>query len=140
MLCGCWFLLEGISLVSGRATLFNVVGRSAVAHRNGSPCKIPQMDFLELDKRVWKLIDAGHFESAEAELHQARLQTLKERDRDALENVLSLMVELYCAMQPPNLTKAESCCLEREQISGTGFAKLQTAMMLYWSMDNPAEP
>jgi hypothetical protein len=96
------------------------------------------MDSLELDKRVWKLIDAGQFESAEAELHQARLQALKEGDQYGLESVLSLLVELYCAMRPPNLMKAESYCLQREQTTGTGYAKLQTAMMLYWSMDNPS--
>jgi hypothetical protein len=71
-------------------------------------------------------------------LHQARLQALKEGDQYGLESVLSLLVELYCAMRPPNLTKAESYCLEREQTTGTGYAKLQTAMMLYWSMDSPS--
>jgi len=34
-------------------------------------------------------------------------------------------------------TKAESYCLERERITGTGYAKLQYAMTLYWAMDEP---
>ena len=96
------------------------------------------MDFRELDRRVWKLIDAGQFDIAEAELQQARLQASKETNHHGLENVLSSLVMLYRAMEPPDLTKAESYCLELEQVSGTGYAKLQTAMMLYWSMDNPS--
>jgi predicted ATPase len=78
------------------------------------------MDFLELNQRVMKLLTAGQFDSAEAELHQARLQASKQTDRYALEQVLSSLVELYCIMQPPDLTKAESYSLERERISGTG--------------------
>jgi len=85
-----------------------------------------------------KMLRAGQFDSAEAKLHQARLQASDQADRYTLEQVLSLLVELYCIMQPPDLAKAESYSLERERISGTGQAKLQTAMMLYWSMHNPS--
>ena len=95
------------------------------------------MDFRELDQRVMKLIDAGQFDIAEEELRQARLRASKETDPHALENVLSSLVMLYRFMEPPDFMKAESCCLELEQISGTGYTRLQTAMMLYWSMDNP---
>ena len=96
------------------------------------------MDFLELDQRVMKLLTSGQFDSAEAELHQARLQASERADRYTLEQVLSSLVELYCTMQPSDLTKAESYSLERERISGTGQAKLETAMLLYWSMHNPS--
>src|SRR5260370_27485904 len=34
------------------------------------------------------------------------------------------------------LAKAELYSLELERVSGTGYAKVQTAMMLYWSMHN----
>jgi hypothetical protein len=95
------------------------------------------MDFRELERRLMSLIDAGQFDIAEAELHQARLQASEQTDRHILENVLSSLVTLFRAMEPPDFTKAESYCLELERVSGTGYAKLQTAMMLYWSMDNP---
>jgi hypothetical protein len=36
------------------------------------------MDFLELDQRIMKLIDAGQFDIAEEELRQARLQASRE--------------------------------------------------------------
>jgi len=96
------------------------------------------MDLHELERRVWKLIDARQFYIAEAELHQARLKASNDKDPNVLGNVLSLLVELYRSMEPPDLAKAESQCLELEQVSGTGYAKLQTAMMLYWSMDSPS--
>jgi len=47
-----------------------------------------------------KMLRAGQFDSAEAKLHQARLQASDQADRYTLEQVLSLLVELYCIMQP----------------------------------------
>jgi hypothetical protein len=84
------------------------MGRRAVQRS----CKIQTMDFRELDRRVWKLIDAGQFDIAEGELHQARLQASKETNHHGLENVLSSLVMLYRTMEPPDLAKAESYCLE----------------------------
>jgi hypothetical protein len=94
------------------------------------------MDFLHLDERIWQLIDDEKFDAAEAELHEARLQASNAADHQALDDVLSLLVMLHSSKQPPDLTKAESHCLEREQIIGTGYAKLQYAMTLYWAMDD----
>src|SRR5882724_8944944 len=81
-------------------------------------CEIQKMHFRELDQRVMKLISAGQFDIAEEELRQARLRASKETDPHALENVLSSLVMLYLSMEPPDFMKAESCCLELEQISG----------------------
>ena len=94
------------------------------------------MDFLHLDERIMQLIDDEKFDAAEAELHQAKLQASKAADHQLLDHVLSLFVMLHRSKQPPDLTKAESCCLERERIIGTGYAKLQYAMTLYWAMDD----
>lgn len=95
------------------------------------------MDLLKLDERVTKLIASEQFDLAEAELQQAKLQAAQDADPYALEEVLSSMSFLYRVKDPPDLAKAESCSLELERISGTGYAKVQTAMMLYWSMGNP---
>ena len=94
------------------------------------------MDFLHLDERIMQLIDNEKFDVAEDELHQANLQASSAADHDALAHVLSLLVTLHRGKQPPDLTKAESYCLERERIIGTGYAKLQYAMTLYWAMDD----
>jgi len=95
------------------------------------------MDFLTLDERIWKLVDGEMFDVAEAELHKAKLQASSMADRDALDHVLSLLVMLNRSKQPPDLPKAESYCLEREQVIGTGYARAQYAMTLYWAMDDP---
>jgi hypothetical protein len=94
------------------------------------------MDVLHLDERIMQLIDDEKFDVAEDELHQAKLQASSAADHDALDHVLSLLVTLHRSKQPPDLSKAESYCLERERLIGTGYAKLQYAMTLYWSMDD----
>jgi hypothetical protein len=92
------------------------------------------MDLLKLEERITKLIVSEQFDLAEAELQQAKLQATQEADSYALEEVLSSLATLYRVKEPPDLAKAESCSLELERVSGTGYAKVQTAMMLYWSM------
>lgn len=72
------------------------------------------MDLLKLDERITKLIVSEQFQLAEAELHQAKLQAAQDANTFALEEVLSSLVTLYRVMEPPDLAKAESCCLERE--------------------------
>ena len=93
------------------------------------------MDFLKLHERIMEMIAGKQFDAAEVELHQAKLQASSAADLDALDDVLSLLVNLHLSKRPPDLTKAESYCLERERI-GTGYAKLQYAMTLYWAMDD----
>jgi hypothetical protein len=95
------------------------------------------MDFLKLDERIMELIDREKFDAAEVELHQAKLQASDAADHQALDHVLSLLVTLSSAKRPPDLSKAEAYCLEREQVIGTGYAKAQYAMTLYWTMDDP---
>ena len=94
-------------------------------------------DLLRLNERIFELIKAGNFDAAEAELHQAQLQARNVADHSALDDVLSLLVMVQCRKQPPDLSKAESYCLEREQVIGTGYAKAQYAMTLYWSIGDP---
>jgi hypothetical protein len=96
------------------------------------------MDFLKLDERIMELIDREKFDAAEVELLRARLQASNAADHQALDDVLSLLVTLSSVKRPPDLSKAEAYCLEREQIIGTGYAKAQYAMTLYWTMDDPA--
>ena len=96
------------------------------------------MDFLKLNERIMELIDGEKFDAAEAELHQAKLQASNAADLQALEHVLSLLVTLSRVKQPPDLSKTEAYCLERERVIGTGYAKAQYAMTLYWAMDDPA--
>jgi hypothetical protein len=96
------------------------------------------MDFLKLDERIMELIDSGKFDAAEVELHQAKLQASNAADHQALDHVLSLLVTLSSVKRPPDLSKAEAYCLEREQVIGTGYAKAEYAMTLYWTMDDPA--
>ena len=95
------------------------------------------MDLLKLEERITKLIVSEQFDLAEAELQQAKLEAAQEADSYALEEVLSSLATLYRVKEPPDLAKAESYSLELERVSGTGYAKVQTAMMLYWSMHNP---
>lgn len=85
-----------------------------------------------------ELIQGQEFSLAETELLQAKSQAFNANDRDQLDHVLSWLVTLYLRKQPPDLVKAELCCLERERVLGTADAKLQYAMTLYWSLDDPA--
>ena len=55
--------------------------------------------------------------AAEAELHQAKLQASSAADQ-AFDHVLSLLGIIQRSKQPPDLPKAESYCLEREQVIG----------------------
>ena len=96
------------------------------------------MDLLKLDERITELIVAEKFDEAEAELHQAKLQASNAADHQALDRVLSLLVTLSTVKQPPDLSKAEAYCLERERAIGTGYVKAQYAMTLYWAMDDAA--
>lgn len=80
----------------------------------------------------------GDFDTAEAELHQAKLQARNKPDHSTLDYVLSLLVMVQCRKQPPDLSKAEAYSLEREQVSGTGYAKTQYAMTLYWVIGDPS--
>jgi hypothetical protein len=92
---------------------------------------------LKLDERIMELIDGEKFDAAEAELHEAKLQASNAADHEALNHVLSLLVTLFSVKQPPDLSKAEAYCLERDRVIGTGYAKAQYAMTLYWAMDAP---
>jgi tetratricopeptide (TPR) repeat protein len=92
---------------------------------------------LKLDERIMELIDGEKFDAAEAELREAKLQASNAADHQALDHVLSLLVTLSSVKQPPDLSKAEAYCLERERVIGTGYAKAQYAMTLYWAMDAP---
>jgi len=68
---------------------------------------------------------------------EAKLQASNAADHQALDHVLSLLVTLCRVKSPPDLSKAEAYCLERERVIGTGYAKAQYAMTLYWAMDAP---
>ena len=96
------------------------------------------MDFVQFDQRIMELIRRQEFSLAETELHQAKLQAFNANDHNQLEHVLSWLLTLYLRKQPPDLVKAELYCLERERVAGTAYAKLQYAMTLYWSLDDPA--
>lgn len=72
------------------------------------------------------------FEEAETKLLEAHREASKLNDVKALgEHILPLLVELYSSLEPPNLTKAEAFCREREQVDARAYSKLQTAMLLY---------
>ena len=85
-----------------------------------------------------ELIDAANFDAAEVELLRAKEEASNAADSDVLDHVFSLLVTVQRSKQPPDLAKAESYCLERERVVGTGYAKGQYAMTLYWAMDDPA--
>ena len=95
------------------------------------------MDFVQFDQRIMELIHGQEFSLAESELHQAKLQAFSSNDHNQLDHVLSWLVTLNLRKQPPDLEKAELYCLERERVTSTGYAKLQYAMTLYWSLDDP---
>jgi hypothetical protein len=96
------------------------------------------MDFAEFHERMAELIfRREEFGLAEAELDQAKMQASEAKDLAATEDVLSWLVTLNLRKQPPDQAKAEFYCVEREQLIGTGYAKLQYAMTLYWSLDDP---
>jgi hypothetical protein len=56
----------------------------------------------------------------------------------ALDHVLSLLEMVEFIKEPRDLSKIESYCLEREQVTGTAYAKGQYAMTLYWAIHDPA--
>jgi hypothetical protein len=97
------------------------------------------VDLRELDQRIAKLLVEKQFAEAEEDLRCARAQASEEGDNFALEHILSSFVELYCTMEPRETRKAESYCLELEQLSGTAYSKLRTAMTLYWCIHDPSK-
>ena len=96
------------------------------------------MDFLKLYEQIMEMTDGANFDAAEAELLRTKDEASNGADSDALDHVFSLLVTVQRSKQPPDLAKAESYCLERERVIGTGYAKGQYAMALYWAMDDPA--
>jgi hypothetical protein len=76
------------------------------------------------------LLANRHFDTAECLLLEARARAATDRDSEALQVILSELVELYCVMEPPRLDLAERCSLEREHLARTVSNVLQTAMLL----------
>src|SRR5262249_8281789 len=89
-------------------------------------------------QRIMELIAKKSFDTAEAELNQTRMHAREAADHTTLDHVLSLLEMVECRKQPPDLSKTESYCLEREQVIGTAYAKAQYAMALYWAIRDPA--
>ncbi|MGA7463352.1 MAG: hypothetical protein WBW69_24160 [Candidatus Korobacteraceae bacterium] len=81
------------------------------------------------------LIAARQFQQAEAVLQRLRQ---RESVPSNLDLVLLGFTQLYCLMEPPDFSKAEAYCLERERLSQTAYSKYATAMMYYWSMHDVA--
>jgi len=91
------------------------------------------MDIRKLDDTVSVLVQEKQFAQAEALLLEARREAAEKADLDALDFVLSELAVLCGLMEPPNISRAEEFCLEREAARNTGYNKWQTAMTLYWS-------
>jgi len=91
------------------------------------------MDIRKLDETVSVLVQEKQFAQAEALLFEARREAAEKADLDALDFVLSELAVLCGLMEPPNISRAEEFCLEREAARNTGYNKWQTAMTLYWS-------
>jgi hypothetical protein len=91
------------------------------------------MDIRKLDETVSVLVKEKQFAQAEALLLEARREAAEKADPDDLDFVLSELVGLCSLMEPPNISRAEEFCLEREAARNTGYNKWQTAMTLYWS-------
>jgi hypothetical protein len=95
------------------------------------------MDLDELAIAVAKQMVEQKFHDAEVGLLQARCEASKKNDVLALERVFSLLVQVYCAMEPPELRKAEAVSREREKVRPCAYNELQTAMVLYYVAHDP---
>jgi hypothetical protein len=92
---------------------------------------------FELDLELGRLIADQKYEDALQVIGQADLQAKESKDPHLHEQVLSQYVWLYSLKSPPDLEKAEFYSREREQLSPTGYNKLQTAFLLYWTVCDP---
>jgi hypothetical protein len=77
------------------------------------------------------LVAACQFQQAEAVLQRLRQ---RESVPSNVDLVLLELTQLYCLMEPPDFSKAETYSLERERVTRTAWSKYATAMMYYWSM------
>jgi hypothetical protein len=94
------------------------------------------MDLDALIDLTTKQLHDKKFKDAETNLLQARQEAKSNGDKEALEQILSLLVHVYCGMRPSEIEKAKECAHEREQLSPTAYNKLQTAMVLCWVADD----
>lgn len=98
-----------------------------------------RVDFLDLSRQVTDKIASGKFDDAESTLLNARAQAIELSDHDALLLIIGELMHVYCLKEPPDYDQATQCCFERERLDPTAQARVQTAMMYYWSMHNPAK-
>jgi hypothetical protein len=82
-------------------------------------------------ERATRLIATGRFAEAEDFLLNARADAAAENCQATMQVVFGLLVELH-SVHSPNAAKAEAVCLEREQVVGGAYSRLQTASMRHW--------
>jgi tetratricopeptide (TPR) repeat protein len=92
----------------------------------------PLMELRVLADLIPILLVERKFEDADARLQEARTRAVEAHDSEALELVLSMLVQLYCAVQPPDPQRAERYSREREEVHPSAYNNLQTSMVLYY--------
>jgi len=70
------------------------------------------MDIKELYVLFDKAIAEGKFNEAEALFLKERDDSIQRNDKAKLEQVLPLLVQLYCSWTPPRIGEAERFALE----------------------------
>jgi len=87
------------------------------------------MSVDDIYEHVRQLIIDQRFAEAEALLRDARDRGFGSEHELGL---LDLLVEVYSLREPPELSKADAVCLERERLAKTAYSMLQTAMLRHW--------
>jgi len=92
------------------------------------------MDVRELLRDVTKLISEKRFLEAEQKLLSARGALTSNTDLQEQGYILSELITLYCIAKPTDAAKVERLSLEREALWKDAASRLQTAMMLFYSL------
>jgi hypothetical protein len=91
-------------------------------------------DLAKFGVTLARLARAGKRDEGLQLLHEARVQAEHEADAGLLEEVLTHLVFFYGWITPPDLDKVKFHSLEREHLFPTGYNKVQTAMVFYWTI------
>ena len=94
------------------------------------------MDYRDVHDRALELFKSGRFDDAIAHLEDARYK-IGAMERDHVLDLLMDLMHMSTLREPPDYKAAESYAIEAERVSGSGYAKLQTAMLFYWAMKQP---
>jgi tetratricopeptide (TPR) repeat protein len=86
----------------------------------------------KLNDTVDRLLLKNQHAKAEEILLNAYNDAKEDSNSQKLDSILGHLVFVYSSSDPPNVSKAERFCFERERNQDTSYNKLQTAKTLYY--------